>query len=58
VFDNKNRVAGGTKFAEEVEKTTGVARVEADTGFIEHKKSSGQSGAKTTGKIHALKFSS
>jgi hypothetical protein len=58
VFDDKDRIASGTKFAKEFEKTTGVARVESDTGFIEYEKSSGQSGAKATGEVHALKLSS
>jgi hypothetical protein len=58
VFHDKDRIASGTKFAEEVKKTTGVPRVEADAGFIENEKSSGQPSTETTGKVHSLKFSS
>ena len=57
VFDHENGVAGGAKFAEEIEEASGVAGVEADAGFVEDKEGAGQTRAEASGEVDALEFS-
>lgn len=57
MFDYEDSVASGADIAKEAEETTRIAGVQADTGFIENKKSTGETCAEAAGEIDPLEFS-
>jgi hypothetical protein len=56
VFYDQDGIASSAEFAEEVEEATRIARMEADTGFIEDEESAGETGAEAVGEVYALEF--
>ena len=56
MFDNEDGIASSAEFAEEIEEATGVAGVEADTGFIEDEERAGEASPETVGEVDALEF--
>jgi hypothetical protein len=49
VLYDEDGIASSAEFAKEVEKATRIARMEADTGFIEDEESAGETGAEAVG---------
>jgi len=56
VFYDEDGITSSAEFAEEVEETACIARMEADTGFIEDEESAGETGAEAVGEVDALEF--
>jgi hypothetical protein len=56
VLYDEDGIASSAEFSKEVEEATCIARMEADTGFIEDEESAGETGAEAVGKVDALEF--
>jgi hypothetical protein len=56
VFYDEDGITSSAEFAKEVEEATRIARMKADTGFIEDEESTGETGAEAVGEVDALKF--
>ena len=54
VFNNDDGVAGLAEFFEDTNEAVGVARVEADAGFVQNKERVDQSRAEAGGEIDAF----
>ena len=56
VFDDDDGVAGVAKFFKDADESVGVARMQADAGFVEDEKRVHQTRAEAGGEIDALGF--
>jgi len=56
VFYDEDGITSSAEFSKEIEETTCIARMEADTGFIEDEESTGETSAEAVGEIDALEF--
>jgi hypothetical protein len=49
VFDNQNGVSCGTKLPQKIEKSSGIPRVKANTGFVQNKQGACKACAQAAG---------